>query len=307
LSELFHFVVNRAVIESGVAEAAAFFSSSSRAAFGGWDSYSSAPSFMGINFNWTITGIAEWFVWRCESGIGMFLGCPKVDIRKNLSDLVIESGIDLESPNLSFEALDRLLLSEFVSVESQDAQLRFEASFNWTKAGHPRHFEGRDYQPPTLEESIQPVDRKIVESYLNKFLEYEQQAEGVIHRLSRVMRPFDPPLDPSVVKTIKMVVVKFCCALDNLRSSHVHLCWEDIRKPELVDPVARNRGMLFKLSMEDVQNCVAEILEPIQPPKKKKEHCVEMEAEFQQLFRRLGVDPTVLLKHVDPHHPGRSR
>jgi hypothetical protein len=46
-----------------------------------------------------------------------FLGCSKADVRKNLSDL--------ESADLSVEALDSLLLSESVSVESEDALLRF--------------------------------------------------------------------------------------------------------------------------------------------------------------------------------------
>jgi hypothetical protein len=57
----------------------------------------------------------------------LFLGCSKADIRKNLSDLVKERRIDLESVDvlvLSFEALDSLLLSESVSVESEDALLR---------------------------------------------------------------------------------------------------------------------------------------------------------------------------------------
>jgi hypothetical protein len=46
-----------------------------------------------------------------------FLGGSKADIRKNLSDL--------ESADLSVEALDGLLLSESVSVGSEDALLEF--------------------------------------------------------------------------------------------------------------------------------------------------------------------------------------
>jgi hypothetical protein len=42
-----------------------------------------------------------------------FLGCSKADVLRNLSDL--------ESADLSVEALDSLLLSESVSVESEDA------------------------------------------------------------------------------------------------------------------------------------------------------------------------------------------
>jgi hypothetical protein len=58
----------------------------------------------------------------------LFLGCSKADIRENLSDLVKEMRIDLESADvsaLSLEALDNLLLSESVSVKSEDALLRF--------------------------------------------------------------------------------------------------------------------------------------------------------------------------------------
>jgi hypothetical protein len=57
-----------------------------------------------------------------------FLGCSKADIRKNWSDLAKESPIDVESADvsvLSVEALDSLLLSESVSVGSEDALLRF--------------------------------------------------------------------------------------------------------------------------------------------------------------------------------------
>jgi hypothetical protein len=50
----------------------------------------------------------------------LFLDCSKVDIRMNLSELVIE----LESGILSIEALDGLLLSESVTVESEDPLLR---------------------------------------------------------------------------------------------------------------------------------------------------------------------------------------
>jgi hypothetical protein len=45
------------------------------------------------------------------------LGFSKADVRKNLSDL--------ESADVSVEALDSLLLSEWISVENEDALLRF--------------------------------------------------------------------------------------------------------------------------------------------------------------------------------------
>jgi hypothetical protein len=57
-----------------------------------------------------------------------FLACSKANNRMNLSDLVMEKRIDLKSvdvSNLSVEALDSLLLSESISVESEDALLLF--------------------------------------------------------------------------------------------------------------------------------------------------------------------------------------
>jgi hypothetical protein len=54
----------------------------------------------------------------------LFLDCSKAAIRTNLSDLVMERRIDLESVDVSVEALDSLLLSESISVRSEDALLR---------------------------------------------------------------------------------------------------------------------------------------------------------------------------------------
>jgi hypothetical protein len=55
----------------------------------------------------------------------LFLDCSKADNRMNLSELMKQRRIDLESAVLSVEALDNLLLSEFVTVESEDALLEF--------------------------------------------------------------------------------------------------------------------------------------------------------------------------------------
>jgi hypothetical protein len=58
----------------------------------------------------------------------LFLGSSKKDNRMNLSDLMIARRIDLESVDisiLSVEALDSLLLSEIISVESEDSLLQF--------------------------------------------------------------------------------------------------------------------------------------------------------------------------------------
>jgi hypothetical protein len=56
---------------------------------------------------------------------GLFLDHSKSDIQMNLSELEIERRMDLESADLSVEVLDSLLLSESISVESEDAPLRF--------------------------------------------------------------------------------------------------------------------------------------------------------------------------------------
>jgi hypothetical protein len=56
----------------------------------------------------------------------LFLGCWKADNQMNLSELMKERRIDLESVNVStvsVEALDNLLLNEIVTVESDDSLL----------------------------------------------------------------------------------------------------------------------------------------------------------------------------------------
>jgi hypothetical protein len=53
----------------------------------------------------------------------LFVGCSKGDIRMNLSELIMEKRIDLKTTDLFVEVLDILLLSEQVSVESDDALL----------------------------------------------------------------------------------------------------------------------------------------------------------------------------------------
>jgi hypothetical protein len=62
-----------------------------------------------------------------------FLGCSKSDIRTNVSDL--------ESADLSVEVLDGLLLSESVSVESEDAPLRFILKLDSGDRDLLRHIE----------------------------------------------------------------------------------------------------------------------------------------------------------------------
>jgi hypothetical protein len=57
----------------------------------------------------------------------MFLSCSRSNIQKNLSDLGMKNRIDFESADisvLSIEALDSLLLSESISVVSEDSLFR---------------------------------------------------------------------------------------------------------------------------------------------------------------------------------------
>jgi hypothetical protein len=62
----------------------------------------------------------------------LFLGYSKSDIWKNLSDLMKDGRVDLESADilvLSIEALDSLPLNESASFESENALLRFLLKF----------------------------------------------------------------------------------------------------------------------------------------------------------------------------------
>jgi hypothetical protein len=71
----------------------------------------------------------------------LFLGCSKADIRMNLSNLVIEERFDLESIDVSVEALDSLLLNEFVTVESEDSLLQFILKLDRSYRGLLRHIQ----------------------------------------------------------------------------------------------------------------------------------------------------------------------
>jgi hypothetical protein len=143
LSESFQFVVNGAVIESDFAEAAALFrgireqlsvDGCSRKFFV-QDSDIEAADILSLQFLLSGESI---FMKRSQGLLNrflgnetlelLFLGSSKSDIQKSLLDLVKERRIDLDFAglsNLSFEALDTLLLSESVSMESEDALLRF--------------------------------------------------------------------------------------------------------------------------------------------------------------------------------------
>jgi hypothetical protein len=143
LNESFQFVVNGSVIESDFSESAAIFP-----AFREQLSVDGCARKFFVNAN----GIEAVDIRSLQSllsgesiSIGgsegllsgllgnvtlevLFLNCSKSDTRMNLSELMIERRIELKSANLSnlsFEALDSLLLSDSISVESEDVLLEF--------------------------------------------------------------------------------------------------------------------------------------------------------------------------------------
>jgi hypothetical protein len=128
LKESFEFIVNGSVIESDFAEASALF-----------------PS---VRERFSVDGCARKFILKANvietADIRSFplllsdesisnvrsqvlLICLKSGIQKNVSDLLMEKLADLESEDvsiLSLETLSSLLLSESVSIESEDSLLR---------------------------------------------------------------------------------------------------------------------------------------------------------------------------------------
>jgi hypothetical protein len=137
LSESFQFVVNQSVIEISLAESLIFPAVREQLSVDGC-----ARSFFLENSGIEAADIhslqlllsGETILVKRSQGLlsgflgnvsfeRLLLGCSKAGIRMNLSDLVMERRIDLGG--LSVEALDSLLLDEFVTVESEDALLRF--------------------------------------------------------------------------------------------------------------------------------------------------------------------------------------
>jgi hypothetical protein len=139
LNESFEFIANGTVIEMDVAEAAAlfpavreqllvdgrsrkFFMQNSGMEAADIRSLLSGESIFMKQSHQLLAGL-----FGNENLELLFLGCQEANIRKNLSDLMKERRLDLESVDvsiLSIDALDSLLLSESVSVESEDSLLR---------------------------------------------------------------------------------------------------------------------------------------------------------------------------------------
>jgi hypothetical protein len=143
LREPFLFVVNGAVIESDVAEAAALFGAvREQLSVDGCgrtfilnDSGIESADIRSLEFllsDETISdGRSQFLQINLLGKVNvdlLFLGCSKCDIRKNHWDFEKESRIDLESVDVSVfsvEVLDSLLLSESISIESEDSLLLF--------------------------------------------------------------------------------------------------------------------------------------------------------------------------------------
>jgi hypothetical protein len=71
----------------------------------------------------------------------LFLGSSISEIRRTLLDFVIEKRIDFDSQELSVEALDVLLSSESISVDSEDSLLDFVLNLDSVYLGLLRHIQ----------------------------------------------------------------------------------------------------------------------------------------------------------------------
>jgi hypothetical protein len=121
------------------------------------------------------------------------LGCSKADVRKNLSDL--------ESADLSVEALDSLLLSESVSVESEDALLKFVLKLGRGYRDLLRHIQVvflsedglsllEEIPPESLwyfiaERIAHLLDSGIISDFPGIFAEFRGKGFGIVWRGSR--------------------------------------------------------------------------------------------------------------------------
>jgi hypothetical protein len=143
LNESFEFIVNGRVIESDFSESAAFFRSvreqlsvdgCARKFFVNANGIEAAD-IRSLQLFLSGETISNGRSQRFLSGLlgnetleRLFLNFSKTDIQMNLFDFVIENRIELKSvdvSSLSFEALDSLLLSDSISVESEDSLLQF--------------------------------------------------------------------------------------------------------------------------------------------------------------------------------------
>jgi hypothetical protein len=134
---------------------------------------------------------------RNENLKRQFLGCSKADIWVNL--------LDLESADVSVEALDSLLLSELISIDSEDAFLRFILKLGPGYWDLLRHIQLRFLSEDGLSlleknlgispESVWqyaaeqfahlPLDSRIISSFQETFAEFQRKRLEILWRGSR--------------------------------------------------------------------------------------------------------------------------
>jgi hypothetical protein len=128
----------------------------------------------------------------------LFLDCSKADIRMNLSDLLKERRIDLEFADvsvLSVEALDSLLLSEFVRVESEDSLLRFILKLDSGYRDLLRHIQIGFLS----EDGLHILDEH-----------FGMPPESVWHSAAeRITSPLPPPFDSRIISDFPEIFAEF--------------------------------------------------------------------------------------------------
>jgi hypothetical protein len=136
---------------------------------------------------------------------GLFHCCLKGDIQKKLTDFIQERRIDLESRDVSifcFEMLNDLLLSESISVESEDALLRFilkqcpdylnllnlirveflsEDGFSLLE----EHFPPESLWQRSVEWMTHPINSQIISNFPEIFTEFRRKHFELLWRGSR--------------------------------------------------------------------------------------------------------------------------
>jgi hypothetical protein len=128
----------------------------------------------------------------------LFLNCLKSYIRMNLSELMIERWIDLESVDvsiLSIEELNNLLLSEFVTVESEDSLLQFILKL------------GRDYRDLLRHIKIAFLSKDGL-SLLDEDLEIPPESVWQ-SAVERITQPPPAPFDSRIISDFPEIFAEF--------------------------------------------------------------------------------------------------
>jgi hypothetical protein len=218
LSESFLFLVNESVIESNVAESAALFpavqeqlsvDSCARKFFVKDDGIESAAIDSLLSGERISNERSQLLLNKLLGNVNLerlFLNSSNSKVQMNLS----ESVIDLESVDLSIlsvEALDNLLLNEFVTVESEDSLLRMILKLGPEYRDLLRHIEivflsgdgfsvlDEDFgvPPESIWESASeqivhpfpPFDSQIISEFPEIFAEFRRKRKSLLWRGSR--------------------------------------------------------------------------------------------------------------------------